>query len=86
MEPNSSKSFYEPSSPLTNLRLVAFDLSFFKGQLKRFYDQISYPIPLISSNPLENLEQLLSPSKISSPSSFRINHVPTESEVSLLIS
>lgn len=92
MESSSSKSTYELSPPLNDLPLVAFDLknafdfSFFKSQLKRFCDQISDPIPLISFNPLENLEQLLSPSKSSNFPSFRINHIPTEGEVSLLIS
>lgn len=86
MESSSSKFTNDLSPPpLTDLPLVFFDLPFFKDQLKRFCDQISDPISLISSNILENVEQLLSPSKFSNPPSFRINHVLTKGEVSLLI-
>ncbi|KAG5523696.1 hypothetical protein RHGRI_030620 [Rhododendron griersonianum] len=72
------KSTFELSSlHLTDLPLVSFDLPFFKNQLKRFCDQISNPIPLISSNLLENVEQLLSP-KFPDPPSFKINPALTE--------
>ncbi|KAG5544214.1 hypothetical protein RHGRI_016835 [Rhododendron griersonianum] len=84
LESGSLMSSCEPPPLSTNLSLVAFDLLFFKSQLKKFCDRISDPIPLVSSNPLENLEQLLSPSKLSNSPSFRINHVPTDEEVSLL--
>ncbi|KAE9454988.1 hypothetical protein C3L33_13110, partial [Rhododendron williamsianum] len=84
LEPCSSMSPCEPPASLNDLPTMAFDFSLFKGQLENFCNQLSDPIPLISSNPLENLEQLLSPSKLSNSPSFRINHVPTEDEVSWL--
>lgn len=58
LESGSLISLNEPFPPWTDLSLVAFDMSFFKSQLGKFCDQIADPIPLVSSNPLENLEHL----------------------------
>lgn len=78
---NSTPNSSSPS--FTYPPLVQFDLPFFKAQVESFCNKIYVPIPSISSNPLKDIEQLLSPSKSPKSSSFKIKPALLIGEVSL---